>query len=394
MELFRDRRYVDVCRDGNTIPECHRDVANPFYSFGYYSTNLPTTPLFLETWSQSREYFEGFEQPHEIWELKLNASGRYPCQSPSLVLLKPVQVSTPLDLRTKKSFQIENLTSDSFSSLSSNLHVSPHPSKFNQVDTISSPTSDLEPQNGHKRTDHSIRSFLPFVDRQDSQQKNAELAPLNLSADDRKTRHSSSRSSGFDLNTGEDATPILIQQLDQTHPPIACVQTPECAKTENKTYSGDEESNDTMPCEPSEVALVPSNLITCQQVGCQKTFHSKGALTIHAHRFHSCGTKDVRPRRCQQVQQKQRRSRDKPSGKTLLCSYQGCGKTFREMKHLKVHQMQHTDDRPLACELCSYNCRQRNSMNWHMKAKHGHEKKVTHDGKTVYLRREEVSKAS
>lgn len=69
----------------------------------------------------------------------------------------------------------------------------------------------------------------------------------------------------------------------------------------------------------------------------------------------------------------------------VTCDYPGCDKSFRELKHLKVHQMQHTDEKPLRCHLCDYSCRQRNSMNWHMKSKHGQDKHVTSDGRTIYI---------
>lgn len=71
--------------------------------------------------------------------------------------------------------------------------------------------------------------------------------------------------------------------------------------------------------------------------------------------------------------------------KYLTCDFPGCCKSFRELKHLKVHKMQHTDERPLKCLQCDYSCRQRNSMNWHMKSKHGKEKMVDSDGRTVYV---------
>ena len=71
--------------------------------------------------------------------------------------------------------------------------------------------------------------------------------------------------------------------------------------------------------------------------------------------------------------------------KYLTCDFPGCYKSFRELKHLKVHKMQHTDERPLKCLQCDYSCRQRNSMNWHMKSKHGKDKMVDADGRTIYV---------
>ena len=98
--------------------------------------------------------------------------------------------------------------------------------------------------------------------------------------------------------------------------------------------------------------------VACTHAGCRQRFDSVAAL-----RAHTASHASARP---------------------LLCRYPGCTSTFREAKHLRVHAMQHTDERPLACTLCAYACRQRNSMNWHMKSKHQLYKHVTVDGKTVY----------
>lgn len=128
----------------------------------------------------------------------------------------------------------------------------------------------------------------------------------------------------------------------------------------------------------------------CPHPGCLAKLHSKGALKNHVRRLHL----KIQPRwqcphdgccrrfdttsalRAHQVVH----SDDRP----LTCNFPGCDKSFRESKHLRVHRMQHTDERPLKCHLCEYSCRQRNSMNWHMKSKHQLYKQVTADGRTVY----------
>ncbi|KAK2185357.1 hypothetical protein NP493_239g05012 [Ridgeia piscesae] len=128
----------------------------------------------------------------------------------------------------------------------------------------------------------------------------------------------------------------------------------------------------------------------CPHPGCVARLHSKGALKNHVRRLHL----KIQPRwqcphdgcsrrfdttsalRAHQVVH----SDDRP----LACDFPGCDKSFRESKHLRVHRMQHTDERPLKCHLCDYSCRQRNSMNWHMKSKHQLYKQVTADGRTAY----------
>ena len=128
----------------------------------------------------------------------------------------------------------------------------------------------------------------------------------------------------------------------------------------------------------------------CPHPGCVARLHSKGALKNHVRRLHL----KIQPRwQCQHDGCHRRfdttsalrahqvmHCDDRP----LACDFPGCDKSFRESKHLRVHCMQHTDERPLKCHLCDYSCRQRNSMNWHMKSKHQLYKQVTADGHTVY----------
>lgn len=43
-----------------------------------------------------------------------------------------------------------------------------------------------------------------------------------------------------------------------------------------------------------------------------------------------------------------------------------CGQTFKQRKHLSVHQMRHSGIKPLQCEVCGFQCRQRASLKYHM----------------------------
>ncbi len=36
----------------------------------------------------------------------------------------------------------------------------------------------------------------------------------------------------------------------------------------------------------------------------------------------------------------------------------------------QVHYRTHTDEKPILCELCDFACRQRASLQWHMKKRH------------------------
>ncbi|XP_014662593.1 PREDICTED: uncharacterized protein LOC106805493 [Priapulus caudatus] len=52
------------------------------------------------------------------------------------------------------------------------------------------------------------------------------------------------------------------------------------------------------------------------------------------------------------------------------CTYAGCQRAFYDTKHLKVHMLRHTGEKPLQCDRCEFVCRQRNSMNYHINKYH------------------------
>ncbi|RXM96222.1 E3 ubiquitin-protein ligase ZFP91 [Acipenser ruthenus] len=51
--------------------------------------------------------------------------------------------------------------------------------------------------------------------------------------------------------------------------------------------------------------------------------------------------------------------------RTFVCEV--CNKGFKTSKNLTVHKRIHTGEKPLQCEFCGYTCRQKASLNWHMK---------------------------
>lgn len=146
----------------------------------------------------------------------------------------------------------------------------------------------------------------------------------------------------------------------------------------------------------------------CPVVNCNQRFAGKGTLRHHLRLAHPGALTNSPPpadaeetgvSSLQDAEQPQSSSTPPPVGistslgpvvvqtdeRPVTCDYPGCDKSFRELKHLKVHQMQHTDEKPLRCTICDYSCRQRNSLNWHMKSKHGQDKHVTNDGRTIYI---------
>lgn len=59
-------------------------------------------------------------------------------------------------------------------------------------------------------------------------------------------------------------------------------------------------------------------------------------------------------------------------GKTrkYMCSWPDCSKGFFARTHLSIHMLTHTGEKPVACDICDYRCRQRTALIWHLR-KHG-----------------------
>ncbi|XP_043541892.1 E3 ubiquitin-protein ligase ZFP91-like, partial [Chiloscyllium plagiosum] len=51
--------------------------------------------------------------------------------------------------------------------------------------------------------------------------------------------------------------------------------------------------------------------------------------------------------------------------RNYICEF--CGRAFKTDKNLVVHRRIHTGEKPLQCEICGFTCRQKASLNWHMK---------------------------
>ncbi|KAM4611578.1 uncharacterized protein ACJ7VT_012249 [Polymixia lowei] len=48
-----------------------------------------------------------------------------------------------------------------------------------------------------------------------------------------------------------------------------------------------------------------------------------------------------------------------------ICEF--CARAFKSSHNLAVHRMIHTGEKPIQCEICGFTCRQKASLNWHMK---------------------------
>ncbi|XP_078725727.1 uncharacterized protein LOC144942733 isoform X1 [Lampetra fluviatilis] len=110
-------------------------------------------------------------------------------------------------------------------------------------------------------------------------------------------------------------------------------------------------------------------LYHCTQLGCEKVYRVKEYLTNHVKAVHGdrklvcgmqgCGKRFVLPRHLKKHQLLHSDERN------FVC--ETCGASFKSKKNLLIHLRIHTGEKPLQCELCGYRCRQKASLNWHMR---------------------------
>lgn len=97
---------------------------------------------------------------------------------------------------------------------------------------------------------------------------------------------------------------------------------------------------------------------TCSHTGCSSVFACKSSLAKHIEVIHD----------------KIRR---------YDCTWPNCSRSFSRSHHLKRHELRHTGEKPIHCDICSYTCRQQNSLRLHKKKKHGEHPEATQHDLTV-----------
>ncbi|XP_019753000.1 zinc finger protein 276 isoform X2 [Hippocampus comes] len=111
------------------------------------------------------------------------------------------------------------------------------------------------------------------------------------------------------------------------------------------------------------------NIYKCLYQGCIAVYRAPDGLKKHVKEHHE----EVKERPCPHPgcnkvftidRYLQRHVKLILTERNYICDQ--CGQTFKQRKHLSVHQMRHSGVKPLQCEVCGFQCRQRASLKYHM----------------------------
>ncbi|XP_032404083.1 zinc finger protein 276 [Xiphophorus hellerii] len=131
------------------------------------------------------------------------------------------------------------------------------------------------------------------------------------------------------------------------------------------------------------------NIYKCPYQGCTAVYRAPDGLKKHIKEHHE----DMRERPCPHPGCNKVFMIDRylqrhiklihTEERNYICDQ--CGQTFKQRKHLSVHQMRHSGAKPLQCEVCGFQCRQRASLKYHM-TKHKAESDLAFECRTCRKR--------
>ncbi len=108
---------------------------------------------------------------------------------------------------------------------------------------------------------------------------------------------------------------------------------------------------------------------------CPQVFKGKTALRIHVENTHTDPEINQTPCEiCGKLFRNKlymmKHKRGSHTTEEFPCTFEGCSKVFKRAFNLKQHMDIHLDRKPLSCDYCDFACRQRNSMDVHMRTHH------------------------
>ncbi|XP_042297673.1 E3 ubiquitin-protein ligase ZFP91 isoform X2 [Sceloporus undulatus] len=141
---------------------------------------------------------------------------------------------------------------------------------------------------------------------------------------------------------------------------------------------GRRRKDDKSPRLPKRRKKPPIQYVRCEMEGCGTVLAHPRYLQHHIKYQHLLKKKYVCPhpscgRLFRLQKQLLRHAKHHTDQRDYICEY--CARAFKSSHNLAVHRMIHTGEKPLQCEICGFTCRQKASLNWHMKK---------HDADTFY----------
>ncbi|XP_043539030.1 E3 ubiquitin-protein ligase ZFP91-like isoform X3 [Chiloscyllium plagiosum] len=124
------------------------------------------------------------------------------------------------------------------------------------------------------------------------------------------------------------------------------------------------------PRPPKKRKKPPIQYVRCEMEGCGTILANPRYLQHHMRYQHMLKKKYVCPhpscgRLFRLQKQLLRHTKHHSDQRDYICEY--CARAFKSSHNLAVHRMIHTGEKPLQCEICGFTCRQKASLNWHMK---------------------------
>nr|XP_058162041.1 E3 ubiquitin-protein ligase ZFP91-like [Dasypus novemcinctus] len=133
---------------------------------------------------------------------------------------------------------------------------------------------------------------------------------------------------------------------------------------------GRRRKDDKSPRLPRRRKKPPIQYVRCEMEGCGTVLAHPRYLQHHIKYQHLLKKKYVCPhpscgRLFRLQKQLLRHAKHHTDQRDYICEY--CARAFKSSHNLAVHRMIHTGEKPLQCEICGFTCRQKASLNWHMK---------------------------
>ncbi|KAM4636290.1 LOW QUALITY PROTEIN: E3 ubiquitin-protein ligase ZFP91-like [Discoglossus pictus] len=169
----------------------------------------------------------------------------------------------------------------------------------------------------------------------------------------------------------EEATPVEVK--------LEVKEEGQTQEEETPRKRGRRRKDDKSPRLPKRRKKPPIQYVRCEMEGCGTVLAHPRYLQHHIKYQHLLKKKYVCPhpscgRLFRLQKQLLRHAKHHTDQRDYICEY--CARAFKSSHNLAVHRMIHTGEKPLQCEFCGFTCRQKASLNWHMKK---------HDADSFYL---------